>query len=99
MRVLLKTALLGLMLAIQTASAQTTETLSTESESPRLNLNLPRSSWLPAQSNQSAKTDPAHAERPQILPYGSGYESRRSKNVGTGQQSPMVNTRRSGRGR
>lgn len=99
MKALLNTTLLGLMLTVQTASAQTAETLQPEAEKPRLNLNLPRLALRAAPTQTLAWPERTRTDQRQRLPYGSGYESRQEGRSGSGQRSPVMGGRDAGRSR
>ena len=89
----------GILLTVQSVGAQPVDVPTSQVENTHLDLSLPRSTWQSAGSQKISEIGIGGAEKPQGMPYGSGYESRMKGSATPSQRSPSMGGRSGGRGR
>jgi hypothetical protein len=89
----------GLLLTVQSVGAQPVDVPTSQVERPHLDLSIPRSSWQATGNKKVLEIGAGGTEKPQGMPYGSGYESRMRGGATPAQRSPSTGGRHGGRGR
>lgn len=89
----------GILLAVQSVGAQTVDVPTSKVEKTHLDLSLPRSTWQSVRNQKILEIGSGGVEKPQGMPYGSGYESRMSGSATPSPRSPSMGGRSGGRGR